>query len=365
MSEKSNHEQLDDIIEAAMREPEPDAAPEAPADKVEAKPDDGAEPKVGRDERGRFAKKEQETDKADAAPDEATAAEAAPVVEDVTDQTEKTEPAKKWSDGQFRGWSPEQRARFESLPQEQQDAVMSYKAEYDATFTRRDQEHSEFRKQAEPLIELAKQNADLWASQNLAPAQALQGYANIERTLTYGTYDQKVKLFSDIAQAYGIPYDPAMMSLDLDVDQYRARHDSQSEIARIQAENARLQRQFDDMRAESLQSQIAAFAAATDPSGAPKHPHFETVKAAMGGLLSSGQAQTLEQAYEIASKPIADAIAAREAEIRAATQAQQRSSVEKAKKAAPVKTAPTVPGSRSAPASLDDVISEAMSKAGW
>jgi len=363
MSEKSDHAQLeeqsndslDDIINQAMTGPEPEET-------IDATPEDA--PKVGRDEKGRFAKKEQEPSEEKAAPDEATASEDAPVVE-VDDKPSEAEPAPKWTDGQFRGWSPEQRARFESLPPEQQEAVMAYKADYDAQFTRRDQEFSQFRKEAEPFLELSKANSDLWAAQKLTPAQALQGYANIERTLTYGSYDDKVRLIGDICKAYQIPFDANMMTLDMDVDQYRAQHDSHSEIARVQAENARLQRQFDEMRAESLQSQISAFASATDPSGAPKHPHFETVKAAMGGLLSSGQAQTLEQAYEIASKPIADAIAAREAEIRAATQSQQRSSVEKAKKAAPVKASPTVPGGKSDRLSLDDAITAAMSKAGW
>lgn len=369
MSEKSERhpdQELSDIIDAAIasgNEPPADPAPEQDA-KPEA--DAGAEPKLGRDEKGRFAK-QHEPKADDAAPDEATVSAEAPVVDETNkDQPDaNAQPARTWEEGQFRGWSKEQRARFDALPPEQQDVVMAYKAETDAAFTRRDQEYSSFRKEAEPLIELAKQNSDLWASQNMTPAQALQGYANIERTLSFGSYDQKVKLIGDICKAYNIPFDANMMALDLDVESYRRQHDSQSEIARIQAENARLQQQFESYRAEQLQSQITAFASATNADGSPKYPLFETVKATMGQALSSGQAQTLEAAYELATKPINEAIAAREAALKAQTQQQQRAAVEKARKAAPVKSSPSMPAGQQQAMSLDDAISAAMAKAGW
>lgn len=349
---------LDDAIWSALDGPD-----EAPSTEDEAS-DDGAAERA-RDDKGRFAKKEQEPAPEEAAPIEATAADEAPVVDKSTDQPTDAEPSRTWEDGQFRGWSKEQRTRFESLPPEQQDVVMAYKAEADAAFTRRDQEASSFRKDAEPLIAVAKEAADLWASQNIAPADALRGYANIERTLTYGSYDQKMKLIGDICQTYGIPFNSDMATLDVDVDQYRARHDQNSEMARIQAENARLQRQFESYRAEQLQAQIAAFSAATHPDGSPVHPHFETVKAAMGGLLQSGTAQTLDEAYEMAVKPIEQAIAAQAAKHQSTTQQKQREALEKAKKAAPVKSSPAMPSGQAKPGGLDDVISQAMANAGW
>lgn len=374
MSEKSERtpdQHLNDLIDAAIaggNEPEAKAQPETerkPDQQQDSKPepDDGAP--VGRDEKGRFAKKHEPEEKA--APDTATASPVAPVVdESKTDQQKaNADAARTWEEGQFRGWSKEQRTRFEALPPEQQDAVMAYKSETDAVFTKRDQEFSQFRKDAEPLVELAKTNRDLWAAQNLTPAQALQGYANIERTLSFGSYDQKVRLISDICKAYSIPFDAQMMTLDMDVDAYRRQHDAQSEIARVQADNARLQQQFESYRAEQLQSHITSFASATNADGTPKYPLFETVKASMGAALSSGQAQTLEAAYDIATKPINEAIAAREAALKAQTQQQQRDAVEKAKRAAPVKASPSLPAGQQQTMSLDDAISAAMAKAGW
>lgn len=348
---------LDDAIWSALD------GPDAGADANETvATEDGAR---ARDDKGRFAKKEQEPQAEDAAPKEVTVSAEAPVVEPRTDQPEHAEPARTWAEGQFRGWSKEQRERFDALPPDQQEVVMAYKAETDAAFTRRDQEAASFRKDAEPLIEVVKESADLWAAQNITPAEALKGYANIERVLTYGNYDQKLKLISDICASYNIPFNSEMATLDIDVDQYRARHDQNSEMARIQAENARLQRQFDAYRAEQLQAQIASFSTATLPDGSPKHPHFETVKAAMGGLLSSGQAQTLDEAYEMAVKPITDAIAAQTAKVQSDTQQRQRETLEKAKKAAPVKSSPAMPSGQAKPGDLDDVISQAMANAGW
>jgi hypothetical protein len=48
------------------------------------------------------------------------------------------------------------------------------------------------------------------------------------------------------------------------------------------------------------QSFIDQFAAETDASGNPAHPHFETVRSVMGSLISSGNATDLKSAYDMA-----------------------------------------------------------------
>lgn len=365
MSEKFNSEKLDDIIEAAMREPEPDAAPDTKAETVEVKQDDGAEPIVGRDEKGRFAKKGQEPAKEDAAPDEATAAEAAPVVDDVKDQPTDKPQSPKWDDGHFRGWSSEQREKFNSLDPATQDVVMQYKADFDRQFTTRDQQFSEFRKRFEPFDHVSRQYQDVFAAQGMSPVEALQGYANIDRTLRQGTFDQKVQVFAEIAKLAGIPWSPDLLTLDADVDQLRMQHDRQAHVAQANAETNRLKAELEELRAAQLQSQITAFASAANPDGTPRHPHFETVKASMGALLNSGAANTLEDAYALAVKPITAAIEAERARLSSETQRRQTETLSKAKKAAPLKASPTVQASASKNMSLDDAISAAMEQAGW
>lgn len=348
---------LDDIITSAMAEPEIETKPEPD--------DDGAEPRMGRDDKGRFVKKEQEPKSEDAAPDKATAADdEAPVVEEVKDQPKEPE-RPKWDDGHFRGWSPEQRARFSTLPPEQQDAVMAYKAEHDATFTKRDQEFADFRKRYEPYDHVSKQYRDVFEAQGMSPIEALQGYANIDRTLRQGTWDDKVRVFGQIAQMAGIPWSPDLLTLDADVNQLRHEHNMRANAAQSSAETARLKAELDELKAQQLQSHITAFASAQNADGTPKHPHFETVKASMGALLNSGAANTLDDAYQLAVKPILAVIEAERAKVASDTQKKQAETVQKAKKAAPVKASPVAPSGSTKTLSLDDAIAAAMEQVGW
>lgn len=58
------------------------------------------------------------------------------------------------------------------------------------------------------------------------------------------------------------------------------------------------QRQQEQAQIEAAQTAIQEFAAATGEDGQPKHPHFEEVKGAMGALMQSGAASSLDDAYE-------------------------------------------------------------------
>lgn len=49
---------------------------------------------------------------------------------------------------------------------------------------------------------------------------------------------------------------------------------------------------------QALNSEIQQFASARGTDGQVAHPHFETVKSTMGILLQSGQAQTMQEAYD-------------------------------------------------------------------
>jgi hypothetical protein len=87
----------------------------------------------------------------------------------------------------------------------------------------------------------------------------------------------------------------------------------------------------------------------------------------MGQLMANGAAQSLEEAYEKAAKPIEDRIAAELAARSASTVARQREAVEKAKRAAPIKKSPraALNGHSSEPTTIDDAISAALDSAGF
>lgn len=348
---------LDDAISKALEDPD------APADTDPTPSDDRT-----RDERGRFAAKDRiETD---TPPLDDQAAAPAPV--ESTEQ-KPAEPAPnaeaKATDGHFRGWSPEQRAKFETLPKEAQEVALALKKETDAHYTGKLMEAAEFRRTAEPVLKTLSQHADVFAAAGMAPVEAVSAYANLERTLSFGTFEQKLGVIGQICERYNIPFAPqqALQAMDpTQVQTFAALHDRDAEVARLKAENATTQRDLQSYQSSQLAAQIEAFQTATLPDGSPKHPHFEAVKLAMGSLLSSGKAKTLDEAYAIAAKPIDEAIAAQTAAVKRAQEEANRQAVDRAKKAQPVKSSPAAPNGRTvATKGLDAVIAGALDATGF
>lgn len=362
-TENGEIEQIDDLSKAIYSAIDGD-------DDAETTPEvDSASDGPERDEKGRFKAADDSAEPAEDEPEAAAPDEDQDTELEASDEATDEEPERPaWDDGHFRGWEPEHRERFNALPPEQQQVVMEFKAASDAALTRTAQEFAEYRKSADNLVETAREVQDIFAASNMSPDQALKGYAGIERTLTYGTLDQKMQLIGDIARHYGIPLDMSQaVPWDADLDQLREVHDRDSRLAQEQSRIAQLEAQVQEFQQQQLQSQIESFRTASNPDGSPKYPHFDVVRGAMGQLMASGSAQSLEDAYEKAAKPIEDRIAAELAARSATSVARQREAVEKAKRAAPIKRSPraALNGHSSEPATIDDAISAALDSAGF
>lgn len=359
---------IDDVLNQTLDASEaPAAQVETPAETV-AEPIETAEAKAARerDEKGRF--KAKTTD--DIAEPVAPEAPAEPVASTETPtqdaQPEKPKPA--YSDGHFRGWSSDQRAKFEQLPPEAQDVVLALKRDTDAHYTRKLEEAAHTKKQLEPVSQVLNETADIFAAQGMDPVQAIQGYANIERVLTFGKFNEKIELIGQICRQYGIPFAPQqhLEALDpMETQNYAALHDRDAELARVRAENQRIQRDLQSYQSQQLAQQVDSFSRATNPDGTPAHPHFEMVKATMGSLLAAGRARTLDEAYAIASEPIQKAFEAREASARAEAERARQEAVNRAKKASPVKASAASPaGKTSAPKGIDAILNSALDQMG-
>jgi hypothetical protein len=269
---------IDDAINAALANPTPEPDP-APIE-TDVTPDEPAKTSdQPRHPDGKFAPKTATEEIAE------PAAVEAPVtpVESTEPKPAETPPEPKIevSEGHFRGWTPEQKAKFQALPPEAQDVVLALKRDTDSHFTRKLEEAANFRKTVEPALQTLSKHADLFAAQNMTPVQAFEGYANIERTLTYGTFEQKLDLIGQICQRYAIPFAPraALENLDpAEAQSYSTLHDRDAELARERAEKAQLQNQLQRYQSEQYGQAITAFQTATNADGSPKHPHFEAVK---------------------------------------------------------------------------------------
>jgi hypothetical protein len=360
---------LDDVLnqtlDAASNEPvSTDIKTESVTEKTDSVTETAeAKAQRERDERGRFKAKSEEI-----ATPAALEAPAEPVASTELPTQDAKPEAPKVSEGHFRGWSPDQRAQFDTLPPEAQDVVLALKRDTDSFYTRKLEEAAQTKKQLEPVAQLLNETADVFAAQGMSPVQAIQGYANIERALTYGTLQEKLDLLGAIAKQYGIPFAPQQQVDQLDPYEYQKfqmLHDRDAEIQKVKAENARIARENNEFKQQQLAQQVETFSRATLPDGSAKYPLFETVKPSMGALLASGRATTLEQAYELASQPIQQAIEAREAKARADAERSRLESVERAKRAAPVKASSAQPSGRtSAPKGIDAVLNSALDQMG-
>jgi hypothetical protein len=360
---KDDDNSLDAVLSKTLENYSEDAPVEAaPAvdDDTPAARDDG------RDEQGRFKSKQAEGG-VDAPAAEVPAVEGQPPA-DATPAPEAPKAAQ-WTDGHFTGWKPEQREAFSKLPPDVQQLVMERQQETQAFFDRKLAETGDFRKTAEPLLKAAQEIEPFAQSIGTTPGELMRSYAAIDYNLRYAPYAEKVQLFQKIAQEYGIPFaqpetDPYADPLQPTGAAYPVVHDLQSQVRQLQTQLQTYQQQAQASTHQQLQSTVDGFAKATRADGQPAHPWFDTVKGTMGQLMASGQANTLEDAYAKAVKPIEDRLAAEVAQRQKAAQEKQAQELARAKKAAPVRTTASASNGRSSGGGLDAVLNSALTQHG-
>lgn len=120
----------------------------------------------------------------------------------------------------------------------------------------------------------------------LDPLQQIDGLMRAHHALATGTPEQKAAVFQRLAQEYQVslggetPYiDPQVAAL-------------QKQLSEVQSRLMGRERQEADQARTTLQREIDTFAA--DPA----HPHFDEVANDIAGLLRSGAAANLNEAYE-------------------------------------------------------------------
>jgi hypothetical protein len=91
-----------------------------------------------------------------------------------------------------------------------------------------------------------------------------------------------------------------------------------------------LQHQIEQQQQAALAAQIAAFSEAKDARGQPLRPYFDDVRANMARLMTAGEAASLEDAYDKATRINGDVRAKIEAQREAARQAEATAKAAKA-----------------------------------
>lgn len=307
---KSLHEELSAAIDGATdapAEPAPDAAsapaevpeqaaaPEAPAEGVSDGRVRGAD--------GRFLPKG-EAKPAEAKVEPAAAAPQAPAALGAPEEP------KPGVDLPPSTWTAAAKAEYAKLPEvirgeikkreaDMQRGIAQYKgaAEFGGRI-------NEVMRPYEAIIRSKGGNPEGVIGNLLATAYALQT----------GTPQERGKLLMQAAQQYGADLTPYMQqpaaggqpgafdtnALAPVVQQLLAPH--LQRIEQVSSQFTSAQQQREQAEQQQLSSQIEQFRNATDEKGQPKHVYFENVRGTMAALIDSGDAKTLDQAYEMACR---------------------------------------------------------------
>lgn len=363
---------LDSIIEGAYDKV---YAPPAPA---EAVPEDATEvpgepsaAERARDEKGRFAPKDPNSATEQHSEPGTSAKVANPAVPPVADPAAQPQPV----DPPVH-LSAEHKATFAKLPPDAQKMLVEVEKRREADYTRMTQEHAGFRRAAEPLVQAVQPFWEYLGALGTSlggvpPAQLVNRLLGTEHTLRNGSPDQKVQVLAQIAGQYGI--DPAALAgVQVQPQQQpSAPIDLIQRLNLVEQHQQMMEQQRREAEQQRMVSDIQVFATARDDTGQLKHPHFDRVKGVMVGLLESGQAADVPDAYSKATAPIQEVIDA-ELQRRSATAEQQRqtadqarqATLDKARRAAPVRATASVPGGSAKAADLDSIISTSMAKLG-
>lgn len=326
---------------------------------AEAPPEAGSETDSGeraRDEAGRFAPKKTPEAEPSKGASEAKAAEAPPVVDPA--QVQQIAPHDRWDEAR--------KAKFSTLPPEAKQFAIEVQKEHEANFTRKSQEYADYKRTADPLLQAVQPFQQYLAQVAPGIGQTPQGMINAilgaEYQLRTGSPQQKYQAFAQLAQQYEV--DLAALSRGEIAQPDPLITQLRQQVSDLSNWRSQYEQQTQQDQARQLSLHIDTFANAKDENGRPRYPHFERVRGYMGQLMANGEVATLEDAYTKATEPIKAAVAEELSARTKNAEASQQAAVEKARKAAPVKSSGSQPNGSAKGKGLDSHLEAAMAKAG-
>lgn len=251
------------------------AAPAAPAAEAPL-----AEPSRSRDESGRFARAEP--------------AATAPVAAPVLTTSPVAEPAavapvrpSSWKKEMWEGYdaiaktNPAIAEYILQREREFQGGVSAYKTEAE---------------QARGLTEAMAPYVPNLQKFGIEPARAVSNLLAAHERLSLGSQQEKIALGAKILRDYQIDV-PALMAHLQNPQAQQPAPQQQPQYSPQQITQTVQQAVQQELLGRDVETAYQSFINEKDEQGAPKHPHFETVKDTMAGLLQTNQARDYKDAY--------------------------------------------------------------------
>jgi len=279
-------------------------------------------------ENGRFASKNPEQ-----------AADAPPVTE-VADQTAETVVKQETPaiDAPI-SWSAEQKAKWAALPPATQAYITQRDKDSHEAISRAGQQIKAF----EPVGKVIEQFAHVFQKNGLQPHDGIARMLAVNEMLE----NNPRAAIAEIAKAYGVNLS-GETATDATPDNPRIA-ELEAQLSKISSHLTAQQRQQFEAENTALAREIADFA--------KDKPHFESVRKVMAGLMQSGAAETMKDAYEkaiYADPTIRQSLAVEDqAKAEAKRKADEAERVKAAKKAAGVNVKSS-PGQSNGQRSMED-----------
>lgn len=128
----------------------------------------------------------------------------------------------------------------------------------------------------------------------MKPAQWIKELGAANYVLIKGTPQQKLQMFHNLAQRYGVPLAALQQQPNQGVVQLMGIiADLKNQVGQLSGWKTDLENRVVAGESQKLQGEVEKFAADSD-----KHPHFEAVREQMAQLLEAGLAPDLDSAYE-------------------------------------------------------------------
>jgi hypothetical protein len=245
-------------------------------------------------------------------------------------------------------WSAEQKAKWASLPPDVQTYIAQRDKESHEAITRAGQQIKSF----EPISKVIEQFAPTFQRNGLQPHEGIARMMAVEQMLERDA----PSAIREIAKAYGV---------DLSGQAEQTASPENGKVAELEARLAKAESFLTAQQRQQAQAESSALAREIADFAKDK-PHFEAVRNVMAGLMHSGAAETLQDAYDravYADPTIRQSLLAdQQKSAEDKRKADEAERVKSAKKAAGVNVKSS-PGSSATARTLDDDLREIANRA--
>ena len=275
---------LRSALEEAMNQAE-DGTLEAPEEQEIEVNDDPI-----RNEKGQFASKESVEEQAPEPVAEVEETEEPVEAAEEQEYTPSVQRPTTWKKEYLPLW--DKLDKGEALSQDEARSLLQYNVQRENEFKKGVSAYKAEADNARSLTEAISPFVPELQKNGIHPAAWINNLGRAHMILSQAPYQQKIELFSKLAQDYGIDLNSAYSGINTTQYQDPQAFALQQQIQQLQQQVQQVGSWKEQQEQGVLMNEIQRFS-----SDAEKHPHFEAVREQMAQLLENGLANDLETAY--------------------------------------------------------------------